>query len=93
MHEWVDGNELAGALREIFAVDLTVAQGRCGGCGAMHQIARIRVYDRAPGLVGRCPGCEAVLVKLVRGPERAWLDLSGFSCLQIALPDNSSANS
>ena len=30
---WVDGNELAGALRELFTVDITTARGRCVGCG------------------------------------------------------------
>jgi hypothetical protein len=88
--EWVDGNELAGALREIFAVDLTVARGRCAGCGDVREIARLRVYDRAPGLVARCPGCTAVLLRLVRAPGRAWLDLSGLTCLEIALPEPAS---
>lgn len=85
--EWVDGNELAGALREIFAVDLTVARGRCAGCGDVREVAELRVYDRAPGLVARCPGCTAVLLRLVRSPDRAWLDLSGMTCLEIALPE------
>ena len=86
---WVDGNELAGPLREIFAVDLTVARGRCAGCGRLGEVAELRVYDQAPGLVARCPGCTAVLLRLVRAPGRAWLDLSGMTCLEIALPENS----
>jgi Family of unknown function (DUF6510) len=31
--------------------------------------------------------CEQVLVRLVRGPGRAWLDLRGLTYLQLPLPD------
>jgi Family of unknown function (DUF6510) len=84
---WVDGNELAGALREVFAVDLTTARGRCVGCGQMRMVAEARVYPRAPGLVARCPGCDAVLLRVVSGPGRIWLDVRGFTSLEVTLPD------
>lgn len=84
---WVDGNELAGTLQEVFAVDVTVARGRCAGCGREGPVAEAVVFDRAPGLVARCPGCESVLLRVVRGPGRAWLDLRGVTCLEFALPD------
>ena len=83
---FVDGNELAGGLAELFAVDMTMARGRCVNCGREAELAQVRVYDRAPGYVGRCPGCEAVLVRLVRAPDRAWLDLRGLSVLEFRLP-------
>jgi ribosomal protein S27E len=82
---WVDGNELAGTLRELFAVDITVARGRCAGCGREGPIAEAVVFDRAPGLVAHCPGCESVLLRVVRGPDRAWLDLRGVTCLEFLL--------
>ncbi len=81
---WVDGNELAGPLREIFAMDVTAAQGQCVGCGHRCALAEVRVYSRAPGLIGRCPACAAVLVRLVHAPARLWLDLSGLAYLEIA---------
>ncbi|HYN96925.1 MAG TPA: DUF6510 family protein [Pilimelia sp.] len=81
-----DGNALAGALREVFAVDVTPALGRCAGCGQVGAVATLRVYDRAPGLVARCPGCDAVVLRLVRGRDRAWLDLRGSVSLEIPLP-------
>jgi hypothetical protein len=31
--------------------------------------------------------CDQVLLRLVRGPGRAWLDLRGLSYLQLAIPD------
>jgi hypothetical protein len=84
--DWVDGNELAGAVQELFAADATVARGRCVACGREGMLAEARVFTRAPGLVARCPGCGEVLMRLVRGPGRAWLDLRGVSCLEFALP-------
>lgn len=82
---YVDGNALAGPLSEVFAVDLTAAVGRCAGCGQANAVAMLRVYQHAPGIVARCPGCDEVVLRLVRGPDRAWLDLRGVVSLQIPL--------
>jgi hypothetical protein len=49
-------------------------------------VAKLRVWGRAPGLVARCPSCDDVVLRLVRGPERAWLDLRGATSLQIPMP-------
>ncbi len=84
--DFVDGNALAGPLREIFAVDLTAATGTCTGCGRVGTVAEWHVYQQAPGAVARCAGCDAVLLRLVRAPDRAWLDLRGLVSLRIALP-------
>lgn len=83
--QYEDGNALAGPLREIFAVDLTVAIERCAQCGLSGPVAALRVYRHAPGLVARCPGCDAVVLRLVRGPSAAWLDLSGAVSVRIPL--------
>jgi len=80
-----DGNALAGPLSEIFAVDVTAAEGCCTGCGTTGPIARLRVYGPAPGLVARCPECGQVVLRLVRGPDAAWLDLRGTVSLRIRL--------
>ncbi|MFD1930803.1 MULTISPECIES: DUF6510 family protein [Nonomuraea] len=80
----LDGNALAGPLGEIFAVDLTAAVGRCANCGLQGPVAALRVYEGA-GLVARCPGCEEVVLRLVRGPQEAWLDLRGTVSLRIPL--------
>jgi Family of unknown function (DUF6510) len=50
-------------------------------------MAQVRVFDHAPGVVARCPTCDQVLLRLVRGPGRAWLDLRGLRYLQLAIPD------
>ena len=83
----LDGNVLAGPLGEIFALDVTVAVARCVGCGRAGAVATLTVYADAPGLVARCPGCSDVMLRLVRGPDRAWLDLRGTVCIEVPLPD------
>jgi hypothetical protein len=80
---YLDGNAVGGALGEVFAVDTTVATGQCAGCGRNARIAETRVYTRAPGLVVRCPYCDAVLLRLVTTPGRVWLDLHGLARLEI----------
>lgn len=85
--EHLDGNALAGPLGELFAVDVTAAIGRCASCGLTGPVASLRVYGPDPGLVGRCPGCDEVVLRLVRGPGTAWLDLRGTVSLRVSLPD------
>jgi Zn finger protein HypA/HybF involved in hydrogenase expression len=80
----LDGNVLAGPLREIFAMDVTSAVTRCANCGRTGPVAWLRVYADAPGLVARCPGCEAVMLRLVHGRDTVWLDLRGM--VTLALP-------
>ena len=81
----LDGNAMAGDLREIFAVDVTTAVATCSGCGEANVVARLKVWGPAPGLVARCPSCGDVVMRLVRGPEQAWLDLRGAVTLRILL--------
>jgi hypothetical protein len=82
----LDGNALAGALGEVFAVDVTTATGTCASCGTSGAIAVARVYTGGPGLVARCPACGEVLLRMAEGAGRAWLDLRGLTCLQVTLP-------
>ena len=84
---WSDGNALAGPLHDLLRVDVTTAIGRCMHCGREAPMAEVRVFDHAPGVVARCPGCGQVLVRLVRGPGRAWLDLRGLTYLQLPVPE------
>lgn len=83
---YVDGNALAGPLSELFAADLTAATGRCAHCGQTGAVAGLRVFDRGPGLVARCSGCGEVVLRLVRTPDAAWLDLTGMRNLRVSLP-------
>jgi len=84
---FLDGNALAGALRDVFAVELTDAHGTCAGCGRRGRLAETRLYARAPGLVARCPGCDAMLLRMVTGPDRTWIDLRGLAVIEVRTAD------
>jgi hypothetical protein len=84
---WSDGNALAGPFHDVFRVEVTTAIGRCTNCGREGPMAEVRVFDHAPGVVARCPGCGQILARLVRGPGRAWLDLRGLAYLQVPAPE------
>ena len=82
----LDGNVTAGDLADIFAFDATTAITTCATCRQTHPIATLRAYLRAPGMVLRCTSCDAVQLRLVRGPQREWLDLRGIDMLAIPGP-------
>ena len=79
----LDGNSAAGLLREVFAFELTSARGRCDNCGAVAEVGAVFVYANAPGVVLRCPQCEAVLMRIAESEDRYWLDVRGITWLEI----------
>ncbi|WP_328323250.1 DUF6510 family protein [Kribbella sp. NBC_00382] len=83
---YLDGNAAAGTLRELFAVDITAAIGRCAGCGRTGVFAETHVYMDAPGLVARCSGCDDVLLRVVTTPTDTYLDLRGLTYLRFSTP-------
>ncbi|MBO2447539.1 hypothetical protein J4573_10610 [Actinomadura barringtoniae] len=86
MTDFLDGNALAGPLGEVFAADITTAVGQCAHCGLTGAIATLRVYGPEPGMVARCPGCEGVVLRLVRTPDAAMLDFTGARSIRFPLP-------
>jgi hypothetical protein len=83
----LDGNAIAGLLREIFTMEMTTSETTCAGCGSVSVVGRVDVYLNAPGVVARCPSCEQVLMRIVHGRGRYWLDLRGTRCLEFVAPD------
>lgn len=79
----LDGNAIGGLLREIFTMEMTAAESTCAGCGAVNAVGRVDVYMNAPGAVVRCPACGQVLMRIVQGKGRYWLDLTGIRCLEL----------
>jgi hypothetical protein len=79
----LDGNAIGGLLLELFGLELTAAASICGSCGAEEQLARLHVYVDAPGVVVRCCHCEGVMLRIVRAPGRAWIDLTGTGSLEL----------
>jgi hypothetical protein len=82
----LDGNAAAGVLAEFFLQEMTTAVTTCAGCGAVSPMGGLRAYLQAPGLVLRCVSCGTAQVRIVRAPERAWLDLRGMRLLQVEMP-------
>jgi hypothetical protein len=80
----LDGNAIGGVLLEVFGVEMTGSPGVCAHCGAREQLASTDVYVHAPGVVVRCRSCEGVLMRIVRGPHRTWIDLRGIASLEVA---------
>lgn len=78
----LDGNAAAGVLREVFAVEITTAIGTCDGCGATDAVGAVHLYESA-GMVLRCPHCDAVLMRIVDGGTRLWIDLRGLRSLEV----------
>jgi hypothetical protein len=80
----LDGNAAAGLLREVFAVEMTVATAVCEGCGREAAVAELTLYGGALGAVLRCPGCDLAMVRLAATPAGHRLDMRGVALLRIA---------
>jgi hypothetical protein len=78
----LDGNAVGGVLLELFGAEMTTVPGVCAGCGAREQLAATDVYYAA-GIVVRCRHCERALIRIVRGRDRTWLDLTGLSSIEL----------
>lgn len=79
----LDGNAAGGPLRDVFARDVTAALATCAGCAAVHPVGALPVYAHGMGLVVRCPGCDAAMLRLARTPGQLRLDMSGTRVLVI----------
>jgi hypothetical protein len=84
----LDGNAIGGLLIELFGTDVTASTGVCASCGAEDYVAKLEIYVHAPGVVGRCSSCGAVMIRIVRSETRTWLDLSGTRTIEIAADES-----
>ena len=80
----LDGNAAAGVLQEIFVHEMTMARAICASCGATNLVGGLAVYMHGPGTVIRCPGCDNVLMSVVHGGGRYWIEMQGIRNLRIA---------
>jgi hypothetical protein len=81
--DYLDGNAAAGELSRIFAMDVTVAEGKCAHCGATRRFAEAHLYMQCPGVVARCCVCDHVLLRLVNARQRVFLDVRGMAYLSL----------
>jgi hypothetical protein len=82
----LDGNAAAGILSQVFASDVTAARATCVSCGETDEVGALLLYAHEMGAVLRCPGCNSVVLRVVRTPTQLWLDATGSKCIVIAAP-------
>ena len=80
----LDGNAVAGLLREVFAVEMTTATGTCAACGASEAVGALHVF-RGAGIVMRGPNCDSALVSIVKDGTRVWVGFHGVRTLQFVV--------
>ena len=73
----VDGNAVAGELQQIFGRDMTMAVARCSSCAADSALGALMAFVRGPGVVLRCPACEAAIVRIVETASARYIDARG----------------
>ncbi len=78
----LDGNAIAAPLFDVFGCEMTTAVGTCGGCGWAGPLAEVAVYLLTPGVIARCPTCDALLMVIVERHGMACLEIGGFASLE-----------
>lgn len=79
----LDGNAVAGRFLAIFGAEMTTNLTECASCGQDHMMGALLAFTHAPGIVLRCPSCEAVMVKLVETPHGVYLDARGAAFVRL----------
>lgn len=82
----VDGNAVAGQLQQIFGRDMTTAVARCAGCASDAEMGALMAFMRGPGVVLRCPRCEAAVVRIVQTGTTVYLDARGAAYVRMRSP-------
>lgn len=74
----LDGNAAAGALREVFAVEMTTASCTCAECRRTSALGALRLYGGAMGSVLCCPSCNAPILCITSVPSGHFIELRGI---------------
>jgi len=80
----IDGNGVAGLLRDVFSREMTPAPAECARCGKTSELGALLTFTQAPGMVLRCPACESVVLRIATTPEAIYLDARGAVYLRLA---------
>ena len=80
----VDGNAVAGQLLQIFGRDMTTAVARCAGCASDAEMGALMAFTRGPGIVLRCPACQAAVARIVETPSAIYLEARGAAYVRMA---------
>ena len=85
----LDGNAAAGLLAQIFVPEMTTAVLTCIHCGGERPLGAARLYEAA-GFVLRCSACSGVLMRVIDGEGRMFMELTGLRRLEFRMPPSSS---
>jgi hypothetical protein len=86
-HHRLDGNALGGTLAGVFAAEATTLELTCGSCGSSWQLGDCHAYLDGPGIVVRCCGCDALLMRVAQLPTGTWVDLRGAASVRMPRGD------
>jgi Family of unknown function (DUF6510) len=79
----LDGNAIAGQLLEIFGRDMTTAFAKCAGCASDTAMGALMAFTQGPGVVLRCPACQAAVARIVETPAALYLDARGATYVRL----------
>ena len=79
----LDGNAAGGMLYDIFSAEMTGSHTECANCGRHEMLGELLAFTQAPGLVLRCPACDATVLRAVKTSEFTYLDARGAVYLRI----------
>jgi Family of unknown function (DUF6510) len=80
------GNAAAGILGEVFAFEMTNAEGACANCGVVARVGAAMLYPHGMGTIVRGAACGNPLMRVAHqggSPGRHFLDLKGLEYLRI----------
>ncbi len=80
----LDGNAIAGLLREVFAVEMTTAILTCTSCSAREPVGASHVF-RGAAVVVRCPRCNNALLTIHKDDTRVWIGFIGVRALEVTV--------
>lgn len=79
----VDGNAVAGRLVDVFGRDMTMAVARCAACAAETAMGALMAFTHSPGVVLRCPTCQAAVARIVETPAAIYIEARGATFLRM----------
>ncbi len=79
----LDGNAVGGLLYDVFSREMTIAPAECATCGTESAMGKLLAFTQAPGVVLRCPGCEAIVLRVVVTSSAIHLDARGAACITL----------
>ena len=73
----LDGNRVAGLLREVFGAEMTAVAATCASCGTEAAVGEGDLYLGGPGTVIRCRSCTSILIVITQIRGMHCVDLMG----------------